>query len=740
MTTASRRIPRAAWCWGLLLVISASFYVGNTLSPSSYALTLRNFEAPDDGVFFGKPRTIRGDEWAVITPLMQATVNAGLGRYNTRSYYEEDLRTVYALPIKDWGLFFKPTMWLFLVANPAYAYSFHHFSITALFLVGWALLFRRLQLRWLYSGLLSASLFFTAFTQYWWTTLGPPLAYYPWLVVLLMSGAPLWQRTLGFYWVATCWLVSFFYPPIFIPLAFLTAALLLAYAPAHLRKPASLLAFAAPGVLACLTAVYYLRGWLQATLQTFYPGKRVMGGGGFGWERTLAQFFPLAELNHHESLVVGPAANICELAVVGSVYVLMVLCFLRYDLLSEAWRSGRLKPLRVLVPAALLMAAWQHLPLPPWVGMPLLWHYVPPSRMAFVAGLFLLLLVFLLAENVGVVLSLARVLLFGGLIVGGWYFTKQAPHGLGFVTAWRDVVVLVPVAGVFAAHRLGYLTASRVHPSLLGTSVAVAAISFGAFNPLQKAWPIFNRPETPVSQRLDALAAASPGGVLVEPGYFGATLNGWGYRSVTHVLPSPQLERFQRLLPELPAEQINSIFNRYAHIRLTEEATPRVEGNDAVAVPIRAFQQAVAAQMEQRWIQAPTDNAPVPAEVKGHVDSARLEGDTLILQGWAPWVGINEKQGLRVVLNHRVVSTDLDGVIRVDVAAAMKDARYRDSGFTAKLKLSPGEVEAAKRDLALCVVAEDAERGVATRLNTPANVLPCASAVAPAEQASPQPQ
>src|SRR5262249_41940062 len=135
----------------------------------------------DTGPTLGTPRGVRSDEWSIATPLVQATVNNGFRRYNETSFYREDLRTVVALPLADWGLAFKPDQWLYPFADAARAYSFQHLVYIAAFVAGYAFLFVRMGLAGTAATLLSLALFFTAFVQFWWTTFAPNLAYFPWL-------------------------------------------------------------------------------------------------------------------------------------------------------------------------------------------------------------------------------------------------------------------------------------------------------------------------------------------------------------------------------------------------------------------------------------------------------------------------------------------------------------------------------------------------------------------------------
>jgi len=65
----------------------------------------------------GTPRLIRSDEWAVITPLFQAAVRNGFREVNETSFYREDLRSVFPLPLKNWSLFFRPQLWAFFLTG-----------------------------------------------------------------------------------------------------------------------------------------------------------------------------------------------------------------------------------------------------------------------------------------------------------------------------------------------------------------------------------------------------------------------------------------------------------------------------------------------------------------------------------------------------------------------------------------------------------------------------------------------
>lgn len=562
-----------------VLLMGAVIYVGCAWSPSSYKLALKFFDLKGFDPIFSRARPVRSDEWTVITPLTQAVVNNHFDRYNHTSAYQEDLRSIYSMPIADWGLLFKPDMWLYRLTNPAYAFSFHHYVFFALFIVGYALLFLVLGLPQLPACLLSGVLFFTGYVQYWWTALGPTFALFPWLIVVLEWQVPWLLRLGAFYWIAVAWILGFFYPPTIISLAFVGFLILLAFRPRHLHWK-TLIPLVLTSVAAIATACFYLQDYLIAGFQTFYPGQRISSGGGVNPGQWLSQFFPLCEIRRHTP--VPQNTNICEISTVGSFYTVAVLCFLNYANWSKSERS--LKRITIVLGSGLVaIGGWMFLPLPAWMGAPLLWNRVPPGRMFFASGLLLLILVAVLAQQLGLQITRRRVAGFVGLTIAAWVIFKlgrSAPDVM-------DLLILLPVV-LFIA--LPKRFPGRHHATgLLVSALLIGFITFGTFNPVQPVWLFFNRPQTAVTQMLDAQALENPDRAIAIAGFPGAILNGWGYRSISHVLPSPQFKFFRRFFPDLPEPEFQLIFNRYAHIQLTTNPKPELLNLDAVGVPISAF-------------------------------------------------------------------------------------------------------------------------------------------------------
>ncbi|HEY7055892.1 MAG TPA: hypothetical protein VH458_05175, partial [Vicinamibacterales bacterium] len=338
------------------VVLSGCLYVGLRWSPSSYAIVLQQLGVTETGVVVGMPRVERGDEFAWQTPLLQMTLRSGFRRFDRTPPYFEDLRTLYAMPILDWAIAFKPQFWLFFAAPAATAYSFYHFLLISMFVVGFTVVCVRLGGRRIDSLLIALVLFFSAYTQYWWDGASNFFfPFFPWIVLALLWPVRLGFRLLLFYWLLVCALLTYFYPPYAISLGFL-ALMLWATIQPELLQWRRLAAIALTAAAAGATVAFYLWEPLRTLSVTIYPGHRISGGGGVNLQWWLTQLLPTSEMNHHVPLM--PAPNICELATMGSIYVLAVMFFAPWpDLVRRSTAEERRRWL-IIGGGLLAMQAW----------------------------------------------------------------------------------------------------------------------------------------------------------------------------------------------------------------------------------------------------------------------------------------------------------------------------------------------------------------------------------------------
>ncbi len=323
----------------LCIAVIGVIYVISAWSPSSYAIVLRHLEAADDGLILGQPRAIRGDEFGWQTPLFQMAVNNGFRRFDATPPYFQDLRGLFGIPILDWGLLFKPNVWGFFVLPPAFAYSLYEFSLVAMLVVGFTFLFATAGGSRLHSLLMALVVFFTPYTQYWWNGFANFfLPFFPWLVLIAVWDArPILKWPL-YYWLLTSCMLSYFYPPVLISLAFAGGVLVVALRPESLRAR-TLIPLSITSAMSAGTAAYYLRDTLTALAATIYPGQRLLPGGSVSFEIWVSQFLPTSQMHRHQSLI---GINICEISTMASIYALAVLCFLDYRRRFQLKDSNRM--------------------------------------------------------------------------------------------------------------------------------------------------------------------------------------------------------------------------------------------------------------------------------------------------------------------------------------------------------------------------------------------------------------
>jgi hypothetical protein len=120
--------------------------------------------------------------------------------------------------------------------------------------------------------------------------------------------------------------------------------------------------------------------------------------------------------------------------------------------------------------------------------------------------------------------------------------------------------------------------------------MVTGAGTFGTFNPLQPAQPIFDIPETAFLTKVRNAAEQNPNGWAVVPGMYGALLNGAGISAINHTLTTPQVQFFRKVFPSIPESKIDATFNRYAHIIPSNSVVePRSPSPDVVLVPVEPF-------------------------------------------------------------------------------------------------------------------------------------------------------
>jgi hypothetical protein len=264
-----------------------------------------------------------------------------------------------------------------------------------------------------------------------------------------------------------------------------------------------------------------------------------------------------------------------------------------------------------------------------------------------------------------------------------WLMHKGESATAAFGESSRDTVLCTLAVAVGVA--AWYLPASARALLLLAMVAFMNVYAFGGFNPLQPAGPIFDVPETDVVHGLREKADASPGGILTGTQSLGATLNGLGLRSVSHVLMVPQLAFFRAYFPAMDAQNFNVIFNRYAHIQVAPIARPRLVEADLIEVPGEPF---VPVRNVRRVDPGPSRPGVCAQPGGGGIDRVTSQEGGLTIVGWAPWNAETNEQGLRVLSARILRPGILATVQRPDIAEQLQYYGFIKSGFQLQIASS----------------------------------------------------
>lgn len=661
--------------FNLAVLVCFIVYVILCLTPSSYGLVLNMFGHTGEGLLWGAPQGIRSDEWAVWTPYFQAVVNNDFGRYNLNSIYHEDFRGFSALPLKDWGLIFKPLLWPFLLFGEAYAFSMHHALIMLTFIIGWKQLTEKIlpeSKKGFIAGLFSLLLFFSGFTQVWWTTLGPILALTPWLLLtVIWCEAISIKKIVVFSYISAAWLLSHTYPPIVISSAYLALLLLLAFNP-KLFNPKTIAGLGAGGLAALAVVYFYLEDPIAIMSQTVYPGQRISLGGDAPWMLWLSAFFPYINHSYNEAWIL----NICEVGAVTSLLPVMAVVFGQHRNIERSQKVI----IGAFIAVIILMSLWMLISSPEWLARITLLDRVPGIRMMWALGLAInfLAIYALLVSNIRFTFLRSAIFL---VVTVGVYATACVIHGraIGEKSAWELIAPLILIAVVvLAGERLSNQQSAKLL-ILVATALLINVIYWGSFNPGQSAKPIFSLKDSDALVPLKELEQQHPKGWVVVSGYPGAILQGLGLPSITHVLMMPKPAFFRAIFPEMSDGHFMHVFNRYGHVQVGDITEPWTSGFDIIRLPLIMVGSASKISIDSAGVE--------DSELKydGFVDSVQEQNGWVELRGWANFSG----EEVKVLSNQsRSVEAWIERIERPDVAEARGDARLQRSGFRILIRTS----------------------------------------------------
>ncbi len=167
-----------------VVVILAALRVSGT-SAGVYRASL-NGPAKDPSLIFGKARTIRSDEWLVVTQLTVAQSRQGFPRINSHMGDGQDLSLQAEVPTKDWSTIFKPQNWSFFVLPLESAFAFRWWLLMYLLIVScYFFVLRLMPGKKLFAILFSLAVGASPFELWWYQSTAFLSAAYSFMMAIL---------------------------------------------------------------------------------------------------------------------------------------------------------------------------------------------------------------------------------------------------------------------------------------------------------------------------------------------------------------------------------------------------------------------------------------------------------------------------------------------------------------------------------------------------------------------------
>ncbi|MBM3579360.1 MAG: hypothetical protein FJX34_01140 [Alphaproteobacteria bacterium] len=336
------------------------------------------------------------------------------------------------------------------------------------------------------------------------------------------------------------------------------------------------------GILSISTYLIYIQDLALALVNTVYPGNRTVNGGDVGLLQFVSQFFPSIIINQYngESLY----SNICELSVVGSYLLLIMIIFGDWRKYLQNLTLEEKKSLIILSISFLIISIWMTLPISGNLVKIILLNHVPGVRLIFATGFIILGISAIILRKLEFVLSPTRITLFFCLILGS-VFLQNINNIEGLIIIPLFIIVLL-------IHYSIYHFDQRNLTRILLLLVVINNIFTNIFfNPLQSTRPIFSTPQTNFIKSLQNKENFTDEGFF-KLGLPGATANSLGLPSIAHVIYVPQLKFFRCYFPEIPEKEFNNIFNRYLHAHISDDIDHPINiQTDLSVLPLKRFEE-----------------------------------------------------------------------------------------------------------------------------------------------------
>lgn len=299
----AKKLYKSVWLFPTIVIVLFLLLISLRINGSSVGIYNDIINTKKDpSLIAGKPRSVRSDEFVVVTPMLIAQQASNYPSVNQNIGNGQDMNILFDTPTQDWIQIFRPQNYAFYLIpfENAFAYKWWFSAVVLLFSAYFFALYF-LKKKRLIASLLSMALYFTAFVQ-WWS--GAALIGYGLLLGLLFfylirSRLAITKSLLT---LAILYLLVVFalglYPPFQIPCVIAIGLFALGYLinispkynPLPLLKKNILYIFIAVVAAISIVGVYLKQheAVINTLSNTSYPGKRIINSGTYSFTHLLS--------------------------------------------------------------------------------------------------------------------------------------------------------------------------------------------------------------------------------------------------------------------------------------------------------------------------------------------------------------------------------------------------------------------------------------------------------------------
>jgi hypothetical protein len=584
------RLSRSGWVFPAVLFAAVCLLTICKISGSSVGMYNKFFYGTnyhDKNLISGEPRSVRSDEWLVVTPMTVSQKLNGLKAHNPFiGETGQDMSAVGDAPHATWDEIFSPQNWSFFLLPVEFAFAFKWWFLGLLLIVSCYFFILAVMpgRRW-FAIFVSLALFFAPYFQWWYQTITLVTVAYgfmaltAWIKFLQAKEKKPrmgWAALLGYSLLA---LVMAQYPPFVIPVLLAVIAAGGGYYMEQWREQKATLkrtAMYLGGIAASIIAVFVLfvltrLDALKLEAGTEYPGKRAAEALQLDWLHFFGGFLSTqlqsAEKAAHYFSNQSEASNFIMIApflLIPSGYILWRSFRAKGKERARHWSLLFLNILLVIFAIRFTVEITGSGPIASLLKV------VPNNRILLGIGFIAFLQFILLARDQEKYTYPVWVkkggmwLVFWALVAVGMLIRHQY-HG--YITSGLKILVL---AGAMAALYRLFVTKRILLASML--LLALSVYASGHVNPLYRGLsPLIN---SPLTHAVKDVNNEKPGTwIVLDSLEYNSYLPAANIKAISGVYQYPQFDLWKKIDP---TGADKPIYNRYAQAVFSEYAPSKL--------------------------------------------------------------------------------------------------------------------------------------------------------------------